>query len=84
MKSKIHIILVLISIFLISCGSDPATQSDLDGEEVIVELPYDEGDVLMLEHSDMNFSICYGSENDSLKFSDFSGKVILLNLAASW
>ena len=83
--NKIKYIIVLLMILLVtSCDSSSPTSDGDGGGEVIVELPYDIGETLMTEHLDMGFSICYGSDNDSLRFSDFTGKVIILNLAASW
>ena len=68
------------------CSGNCLSDDDDDGlcNELEVELPYDVGETLMPEHIDMSLSICYGSDDPSLKLSDFSGKVILLNLSASW
>ena len=50
-----------------------------------VELPYSEQDLMMAQHLDLNFDICYGSDSQtSLKIGDFFGKVIHFNLSASW
>ena len=76
-------IISLLLFVIISCDSgssvaDSAGEGDSDGTggEVIVELPYDVGETLMAEHLDMNFSICYGSDNDSLKFNDLALSLI--------
>jgi len=50
-----------------------------------VEIPYSEQDLMMDQHLDLNFDICYGSDTQtSLKLGDFFGKVIHFNLSASW
>ncbi len=91
MSKSIYIAIITLFFIIVSCDSGSSVaesngggDSDGNSGDIIVELPYDVGESLMAEHLDMNFSICYGSDNDSLKFSDLAGKVILINLAASW
>ena len=57
--------------------------NDICNSNVI--LPYKEEDIMMVEHLNLHFDICYGSNlNNSLKIGDFLGKVIHFNLSASW
>ena len=50
-----------------------------------VELPYQEQNIIMMEHLDQSFDLCYGSNiNNSIKLGDFFGKIIHFNLSASW
>ena len=91
MTKIVHMIFLLMIFILISCDSGSSVAdsgngdgSNNNGEEIIVDLPYDVGETLMSEHLDLSLDICYGLDQDSLKLRDLSGKVILLNLSASW
>jgi len=61
-----------------SCYTDDICNSN-------ISLPYQEQDFIMMEHLEQEFDICYGSEfQDVLKLGNFFGKIIHINLAASW
>ena len=49
-----------------------------------VNLPYEKNNLLNCDHVIQSFDICYGSDNESLSLDDYFGKIIWLEMVASW
>ena len=76
---RIFFLIVLMFVFIISCDK-AATEND----DTTFELPYSKGDQILDEHQNIAFNIEYGSESETLSLADYAGKIIYLNLSASW
>ena len=76
---RIYFIIVLISIFNISCD-----KAATDTDDIIFELPYEIGDNILEEHQNTFFNIEYGSSLETLSLAEYAGKIIFINLSASW
>ena len=69
-----------------SCyDGDPETSNDGDPETSNVE-SYVTGDTISLEHQMMDFDYCYPSDStgNTFSFAEYSGKVFMLEMSASW
>ena len=79
MINKMFSFIVLFSFFIISCD-----KTSTENEEGFV-LPYSIGDQMLEEHLNTSFNIEFGSDLlETFSLSDYSGKIIYLNLAATW
>ena len=73
------------SVIIISCIFFQMSCYDGDPETSKVE-SYVTGDAISLEHQQMEFGYCYppDSTGNTFSFAEYSGKVFMLEMSASW
>ena len=86
-----HITLISCLLLFISCDEEGSSESEAG--------PYAEGDIIKIEHQEMEFDFCYPScpsdqnlcddlttdlADTTFSLSDHAGKIIMIEMSATW